>query len=102
MDTYQNHRYRCHAFDSLGCVEPWVPTTVIFEQSDPSVPMPDPDFLRVHYQIAKILDVSGIQLKIDSAVYADREWMENNPNNIAGDGSTDLEHVLSRKLLMNI
>jgi hypothetical protein len=64
--------------------------------------MPDPDFLRVHDQIAKILYVHSDHLKIALAVYADRKWIANKPKNIAGDRSTDLEHVLSRKLLMNI
>ncbi|KAK3933796.1 hypothetical protein QBC46DRAFT_401240 [Diplogelasinospora grovesii] len=85
----QDNRYRCHVFDDLGYMASHIPTTVTLVQHDPSVPMPDPNLLRVHFQIAKILHVSGIGLKIDSVWNEDKSWSAYNPN-IAPDGSTDI------------
>jgi hypothetical protein len=46
-------------------LEQYVPETVTLRPPEgSSVPMPDPDLLRLHYQIAKILGESGIDLKL--------------------------------------
>lgn len=64
----------------------------------PNIPLPDPEFFRTHYQISKILDVSGIGADIEAEVEAGL-W---DPDNLNSDGSTDLESILRRKMLMNV
>jgi len=76
-----------------------VPETVTFQQHDPLVPMPDPDFLRLHFQVAKILNVSGIGQMIEAACWEDKTQI---PSDIASDGSTNLGHALYVKTLMHI
>jgi hypothetical protein len=76
-----------------------VPAEVMFHQSDGSVPMPDPDFLRVHFQVSKILQVSGIGRRLDNAL------LENKYNTIYDidpHGSTDLGQIIISKMLMDI
>lgn len=71
---------------------------ITLEQHDPSVPMPDPAFLRVHFQVAQILAVSGIGHRIEEAC----EEESRGPANLAPDGSTDIERVLNLKMLLHI
>lgn len=77
----------------------FLPHRVNLQQHDPSVPMPDPAFLRVHFQVAKILDVSGVGQRIKDAC-----WESNNQvvAGLAPDGSTDVEHALNVKMLTHI
>lgn len=56
--------------------------------------MPDPDFL--HCQVARILDASGIGLKMAKACG------ETVASDIAPDGSAGLEHALDVKMLIDI
>ncbi|KAK1967176.1 hypothetical protein LY78DRAFT_576915 [Colletotrichum sublineola] len=71
---------------------------MILRSSDNNFPLPDPDYFRVHYTIAKILDVSGIGEEIEAEISASRL----DPENLNPDGSTDLGAILCRKMLMNI
>lgn len=61
--------------------------------------MPDSDFLKLHYQVSKILEVSGIREKFEEAMW---ENENNSAHDIQPDGSTDLGHILSCKLLIDI
>jgi hypothetical protein len=80
-------------------IEEYVPETVTLRQpADSSVPMPDPDFLRLHYQVAKILDQSGIDRKLARACGQTARVA----SDIAPDGSTDLERALNVNMLMDI
>lgn len=61
----EDHQYRSHFFISNLDSEEYVPEIVTLRQPDAtSVPMPDPDLLRLHYQVARILDASGIRRKM--------------------------------------
>ncbi|KAK4044860.1 hypothetical protein C8A01DRAFT_42469 [Parachaetomium inaequale] len=94
------HQYRPHTFVQgftlVGTEN--APDHITFRQHNPSVPMPDPDFLRLHFQVAKILDVSDIGLKIEA------EWHKRAkmPSEMSPDGSTDLGHAIRVKMLMDI
>lgn len=63
------------------------------------MPMPDPDFLRLHYEVATILDVSGIGCKMEEACWENETRI---PSNLAPDGSTNLELALNAKMLTQI
>ncbi|KAL2182004.1 uncharacterized protein P884DRAFT_274441 [Thermothelomyces heterothallicus CBS 202.75] len=76
----------------------FIPEIITFQQHDDSVPMPDPDFLRLHFQVAEILDVSGLSWKID---VASREGTRMRCD-IAPDGSTDIAFAIRTKMLMDI
>ena len=61
--------------------------------------MPNPNLLRVHFIIAKILEETGLERRIYEALdYC--KWGEY--DEIAADGSTDLGHVLSFLMLTDI
>ncbi|KAI3534466.1 hypothetical protein CSPX01_12083 [Colletotrichum filicis] len=66
--------------------------------SDNSIPLPKPEFFNVHYRIAKILYVSGIGARIEAEI----EDSQSDPVNLSPDGSTDLESILCRKMLINV
>ncbi|KAM0437515.1 hypothetical protein ACHAPT_001879 [Fusarium lateritium] len=75
-------------------------TDLIMElkSSDPSVPMPSPEYFKVHHRIAQILEVSGIghavEEELDAATF--------DPENMSPDGSTDIASIIRRKMLMDI
>lgn len=80
---------------------PAIPPTVTFTQHSLGqlVPLPNPNLLRVHFIVAKILSVSGIGDSIDRALSDCSSLLY---HNISPDGSTDLGHVLSLRLLTDI
>ncbi|EHK26661.1 uncharacterized protein TRIVIDRAFT_218806 [Trichoderma virens Gv29-8] len=97
--TNIEHEYRVHAIEELSIVTRDLPKSIIMKQWDPEVLMPDPDFLKFHYQVSMILQESGIREKYERTVW------ENNNNlidNIQPDGSTDLGNIFSNKMLTNI
>lgn len=69
------------------------------KQADPAVAMPDPDFLRLHYQVSMILQESGIRERYERIIW---ENEDNLIQNIQSDGSTDLGNILSSKMLTDI
>lgn len=79
----------------------FIPEVVEFTQhsTGQSVPMPNPNLLRVHYIVAKILDVSGLGDIIDRTLADGQSFLF---GNIAPDGSTDLGYALSVALLTKI
>jgi len=104
---YTNHspiiqggdKYRLHWLVEGFVLADLIPKHIItLEQHDPSVPMPDPAFLRVHFQVAQILAVSGIGRRVEEACEAEYYV----PANLAPDGSTDIESVLNLKMLLHI
>ncbi|KAK2031339.1 hypothetical protein LX32DRAFT_681176 [Colletotrichum zoysiae] len=66
--------------------------------SNDAFPLPDPDYLWVHYQITQILAVSGIGAKIEAEIKASQE----DPTTPNPDGSTDLGAIVCRKMLIDI
>ncbi|OAA55875.1 hypothetical protein SPI_08082 [Niveomyces insectorum RCEF 264] len=86
------------AFEPLGDEEDGVPEVVTLASGDPTVPLPDPEYFRVHLRISEILDASGIREKINDA-WEKEGW---DPENPEPDGSTDVGTIFSRKMLMNI
>lgn len=74
-----------------------IPSTVTLRSRDLSIPLPSPIFFDVHARVAKILEVSGIGLKISRAL-----WPLDMADVVAPDGSTDLAGIISRKLLIDI
>ncbi|KAK2012833.1 hypothetical protein LZ32DRAFT_628617 [Colletotrichum eremochloae] len=66
--------------------------------SNNSFLLPEPEFFKTHYQITKILHISGIKEKINSEIRASKS----DPEDINPDGSTDLGAILHRKMLLNI
>ncbi|KAM0254345.1 hypothetical protein ACHAQJ_006877 [Trichoderma viride] len=98
-DEKKQNRYRTHMLNPNVACAALVHSVVHMKCADESIPMPDPDFLKVHFQVSKILQVSGIGKKIKHALRAN----EYNPiNDIQPDGSTDLGRILSCKMLMDI
>ncbi|KAL7936913.1 hypothetical protein V8C35DRAFT_294181 [Trichoderma chlorosporum] len=95
------HEYRLHNIDANYTMGEFLKkkSTITLTQSDPAVQMPDPDFLRLHYQVSKILEVSGIGWKI-ARIMAHNELKT--PRNVPPDGSLDLGHIISSKMLMDI
>ncbi|KAH9232599.1 hypothetical protein K456DRAFT_1725902 [Colletotrichum gloeosporioides 23] len=65
---------------------------------DNRYPLPEPEFFRAHYEIAKILDTTGIGVKIEAEINASYH----DPENLSPDGSTDLASILKRKMLLNV
>lgn len=65
---------------------------------DNRYPLPEPEFFRAHYEIAKILDTTGIGVKIEAEINASYY----DPENLSPDGSTDLASILKRKMLLNV
>jgi hypothetical protein len=86
--------YKVHVFETVGSVK--LPEYITLTSKEKDVALPNRDIIRAHFSIAKILQVSGIGLKIDQ--YWER-WV---PSYAATDGSTDLGMMLSRKLLIGI
>ncbi|KAK4212807.1 hypothetical protein QBC37DRAFT_287317 [Rhypophila decipiens] len=74
------------------------PDVVEFVQHDPSVAMPTRVLLRVHYIIAKILEVSGVGARIDRTGDARESLIYDNIIY----GSPDLGYVLAAALLVDI
>ena len=75
-----------------------VPAFAVVAQEDANVQRPDPDILNVHMRIGRILQVSGIGFTIFQSFARGNHAVDN----IASDGSTDLERMLGDKMLMNI
>ncbi|KAH0420174.1 hypothetical protein CcaCcLH18_14149 [Colletotrichum camelliae] len=65
---------------------------------DDRYPLPEPEFFRADYQIASILDASGIGAKIRREIYAS----DRDPENLNPDGSTDLGSIIKRKMLLKV
>lgn len=59
------------------------------------MPLPNREYLLVHFRIAEILDVSGVGKKIEDAL--DEGLLD--AENMKPDGSTDIGSILSRKML---
>ncbi|KAK3934148.1 hypothetical protein QBC46DRAFT_300301 [Diplogelasinospora grovesii] len=97
----KDDRCRCHILDDIGLMGPVVPPAVTFKQHSlgQSVPMPNPNLLRVHFIVGKILSVSGIGDSIDRALSDGKSLLY---DTIAPDGSTDLGRALSLILLTDI
>lgn len=88
----------------MGLLEPLEPGTlkenspiILLQQHDPTIPLPRPEFLKVHHIISQILDVSGlgdeIEMRLEMAEEAAR-------TNLSPDGSSDVGLLLSRRMLM--
>lgn len=58
---------------------------VIFTGHDDRYPLPDPDLLRLHAAVAKILDVSGMGHMIEEVLHKRQEVRR-----LDEDGSTDM------------
>jgi len=79
-------------------VQKLLPAFVIVAQEDANVPRPDPDILDVHMRIGRILQGSGIGF----AVLQSFARGNHSVYTIASDGSTDLERIVSDKMLIHI
>ncbi|KAK1993106.1 hypothetical protein LX36DRAFT_693887 [Colletotrichum falcatum] len=66
--------------------------------SDNHFPLAEPEFFRVHYQIAKILQLTGIRQRF----HAELNAFKYDPGHLSPDGSTDVGAILHRRLLVNI
>jgi hypothetical protein len=75
-----------------------VPAAVTLRSRDLSVPLPSPIFLDVHARVGRILDITGIGLKISRALSP----LVIDDARVAADGPTDLGSIVSRKLLIDI
>ncbi|KAK0725152.1 hypothetical protein B0H67DRAFT_658412 [Lasiosphaeris hirsuta] len=97
--TNEEHKYRIEILEEDSHYTTQLPTVVTFAQHDTDVPRPDPDILDVHLRIARILKVSGTGLAVQESLW---RYEGHIVYNIASDGSTDLERILSDKMLMGI
>jgi len=75
-----------------------IPNQIALTSKDPSVPLPNPGFLWVHFRVAEILEVSGLGRAIIDAV-EQGTW---DPENLDPGGSSDIGSILSRKMLIDI
>jgi len=75
-----------------------VPNQIALTPKDPSVPLPNPGFLRVHFRVAEILEASGLGRAIIDAM----EKVTWDPENLDPGGSSDIGSILSRKMLTGI
>ncbi|KAH6635307.1 hypothetical protein B0J18DRAFT_418470 [Chaetomium sp. MPI-SDFR-AT-0129] len=96
--TNEEHKYRMEILDDAPYYTSQVPAFVIVPQEDAEVQRPDPDILDVHMRIGRILQVSGIGFAIRQSFARGNSCVYN----IASDGSTDLERILSDKMLLSI
>ncbi|PNP50510.1 hypothetical protein THARTR1_08892 [Trichoderma harzianum] len=93
------NQYRVHNFTPTTLLTRFLPRSITLTQSDSATVMPDPDFLRLHYQVAMILRVSGIREKFEEIM---RENEYNSLYGIQPDGSTNLGHIVTRIMLMDL
>lgn len=93
------HKYRIEIVQEDSHYTTQLPTVVTFAQHDTDVPRPDPDMLAIHLRIAHILKVSGIGLAVQASLW---RYEGHIVYNIASDGLTDLERILSDKMIMGI
>ncbi|KIH90929.1 hypothetical protein SPBR_00979 [Sporothrix brasiliensis 5110] len=73
---------------------------VQFIRADSNVPMPDPDYLKVHQSIGQILQVSGFGRVISIAL--EDSWLALDCRGLHPDGTTDVGALLSNLLLTNV
>ncbi|KAL7625683.1 hypothetical protein AAE478_004904 [Parahypoxylon ruwenzoriense] len=91
----EDNKYQLHTFRYES--EP-LPPFITFTSHDPTVPLPDRDFLSAHYVVAKILNGSGLIHKIPVS-----DWpVSGGVRSLKPDGSTDIAEILSRRLLIDI
>jgi hypothetical protein len=76
--------------------------TVKFEVNDSKARMPEPELIRLHGQVARILHETGIGSKIQAAWTELDEDGEIRGGTLAADGSTDVGRLLRQKMLLDI
>ncbi|KAJ5678707.1 hypothetical protein N7462_006951 [Penicillium macrosclerotiorum] len=86
--SYRIKRYRPNFLSRLE------QTSVIFYQHDPRYALPDPELLKIHATIARILYVSGKAAEIDK-VLRDRDEI----SVLAANGTTDIASLLATTTL---
>lgn len=77
-----------------------VPQTVVLRSRESEVPLPDPEFFRVHFVVASILHVSGFGARINA--FLDPEFWEGVHGAAKADGSTDLGALVEKRMLIGI
>ncbi|KAF3077557.1 hypothetical protein CFAM422_000859 [Trichoderma lentiforme] len=97
--TNTEHKYHVHDLGTVYSVARDLSNTITMKQSDPAVAMPNPDLLRLHYQVSMILQESGIRERYERTMW---ENEDNLIQNIQPDGSTDLGNILSSKMFTDI
>ncbi|KAI2626518.1 hypothetical protein GGR54DRAFT_637090 [Hypoxylon sp. NC1633] len=98
LEPLGDNQYRVCWMKYVSFYDTLAPKIVTLKSRDPSVQLPNPAYIWVHYRIAEILDVSGIGKKIEDT-WKECIW---DPDNIEPYGSTDIGSVLSRKMLTSI
>ncbi|KAJ4864400.1 hypothetical protein T069G_00930 [Trichoderma breve] len=96
----EDNTYHIRSLDGIG-LPSGIPTDreyVQFISHDHQLPLPAKDFLKTHYRIGEILQVSGIGRKIEDEL----DNSLDDPLNLRRDGSTDLWSILERKMLINV
>ncbi|EPE09344.1 hypothetical protein F503_07120 [Ophiostoma piceae UAMH 11346] len=68
--------------------------------ADDTIPMPDPEIFRVHFIIARVLQVSGFGDRISKA--AEKAYLDLDCHILEASGSTDVGGLLSRMLLTSV
>jgi hypothetical protein len=94
----QEHKYRMEILDGDSYYTRMLPAFAVVARKDANVERPDPDMLDVHMRIGRILQASGIGLAVLQSLARGNSGVYN----IASDGSTDLERILSDKMLTRI
>ncbi|KAL7958992.1 hypothetical protein V8C34DRAFT_313644 [Trichoderma compactum] len=69
--TNTEHKYRVHDLGAFTSVGRDLSNTITMTQSDPAVAMPDPDLLRLHYQVSMILQESDLGNILSSKMLTD-------------------------------
>jgi HNH endonuclease len=72
-------------------------TRIQLERHNLSIPMPNPEYFKVHHIISQILEVSGLGDEIESVLEAAEFDANLHPN-----GSSDVWSLLSRKMLIHV
>lgn len=94
--TYSPQAFESHPFP--GNLLP----NIKFEVNDPHARMPEPDLVRFHRQVGRILHETGIGSKIQTAWTELDDDGEIRGTTLATDGSTDVGLLLRQKMLLDI
>ncbi|KAK0622551.1 hypothetical protein B0T14DRAFT_425802 [Immersiella caudata] len=90
----ENHSYEVTLMVPQFCIESKSGSSIIcIEQHDADIPMPDPEYFKVHHIISQVLEVSGLGREIDELLEA--------ADTLDPNGSSDLGLLLSQKMLIH-
>jgi len=102
LEPLGQQKYTLRVFDDTP-MGSRIPSAIQLSQSllGTSVPLPDPEVLGAHFAIAAIMSQSGIGPRMDETL-GDINGMIEFPGEVEPNGTTDLGHLIIRKLLLDV